>query len=45
MLVGVLADHARRKPLDRRGHPGAPKPSSYSLQPTMPSSVMILTKW
>ena len=25
--------------------PGAPKPSSYSLQPTTPSSVEILTKW
>ena len=25
--------------------PGAPKPSSYSLQPTMPLSVVTLTKW
>ncbi len=25
--------------------PGEPKPSSYSLQPTTPSSVVILQKW
>ena len=25
--------------------PGEPKPSSNSLQPTMPSSVVILQKW
>jgi hypothetical protein len=41
----VLADHALGELLDRRRDtPGEPKPSSYSLQPTIPSSVVSLTK-
>ena len=45
VLADGLPNHPRCQTLDDGPTPGEPKPSSNSLQPTTPSSVLSLTKW